>query len=332
MSRSTRRRPPGGMMGAAGLVLLLMILVGCTSGGDDGVASGGAAEGSAGAPVQSERDALGVVDPLADNARRAGGSDFAAKGAKRAAVQTRAVIRRGELWLVSKDVPAARARIADVVGRYGGLVAQEQSFNGVRGRTARTTIVLRFPEPEFDTVMGELAEVARVKSATRSSEDVTTEVIDVDTRVATAEASLRRLQRFLRQATDIDAIIRLEAEIATRQAELESLKAQQEYLADQTALSTVTVHLTAAEQAVPPEPEDLGFLVGLAGGWEALRAVLLTAATIAGALVPFAVTLAIIGAPVWLLVRGLTRRGRAAASSAAASGSSASGSGADPEV
>lgn len=320
MSRSTH--PTARRHGRAGaaLGLLLALLVGCSGGGGSAetMTAGDSSGGSVGAPAPAARESVdkGFAGTVGD-------SYTAQQGANRPTVQARAVIRRGELWLVSKDVPAARARIDHVVGRYGGLVAQEESTNSSRGRTSSTTIVLRFPEPEFDTVMRELAQVARVRSTTRNSEDVTTTVIDVDTRVATQEASLRRLQRFLREATDIDAIIRLESEIATRQAALESLKAQQQYLRDQTALSTVTVHLSAVDRPTPPpEPEDdLGFLVGLTGGWEALRAVLLTVATIAGALVPFVFTLAIVGVPVWLLVRGLTRRHRGSAGPATPSGS-----------
>jgi len=320
MSPSThpmaRRR---GRASAALGLLLAALLVGCSGGG--GSAETMSVEDSSGGSVTAPDPA--ARESVEGFAGAVGDSSTAPEGANRVTVQARAVIRRGELWLVSRDVPAARARIDHVVGRYGGLVAQEESTNTGRGRTSSSTIVLRFPEPEFDTVMRELAQVARVRSTTRNSEDVTTTVIDVDTRVATQEASLRRLQRFLREATDIDAIIRLESEIATRQAALESLKAQQQYLRDQTALSTVTVHLSAIHRPTPPpEPEDdLGFLVGLTGGWEALRAVLLTVATIAGALVPFVFTLAIVGVPVWLLVRGLTRRHRGAAGPATPSGS-----------
>jgi hypothetical protein len=277
---------------------VLALVAGC-SGSPDAASEGGLSEAAgdrAGAPAANERDS---VD--ADNG--------SAATADRSAVQTRAVIRRGEVSLVTKEMHRARTDIDDLLAGAGGYLASEDTSNDRSGRPERSVLVVRVPEPAFDEVMRELAAIGRTERTDRRSKDVTTEVIDVDTRVATQEASLARLQRFLRQATDVDAMIRLESEIATRQANLESLKAQQKYLSDQTSMSTITVRLRTPAAPPPPEPEkEAGFLVGLEGGWSALRTVLVGAATLAGALLPFAVALALLGVPSWLLLRAVARR------------------------
>ncbi len=74
-----------------------------------------------------------------------------------------------------------------------------------------------------------------------------------------------------------------------RQAELQSLKAQQAYLADQTSLATITVHLSTPEKYVPPPDalQDAGFLTGLKAGWDALSDVVVVALTVVGAVLPF---------------------------------------------
>jgi Flp pilus assembly protein TadB len=161
--------------------------------------------------------------------------------------------------------------------------------------------------------MDELAEIGRTVRADRSSEDVTTEVIDVDSRVATAEASLARLQRFLRQAERVEDMIRLESEIATRQAELESMKAQQTYLRDQTSLATITVRLRTPDAPPAAPPDDAGFLTGLTNGWAALRTVLVGLATVTGAMLPFVVAIGVLAVPALLLVRTARRRRQPAA-------------------
>jgi hypothetical protein len=283
---------------------VLTLVAGC-SGSPDAASDGGLSEAAgdrAGAPAAIERGTVDATD-----------GDSAAN-ANRSAVQTRAVIRRGEVSLVTKEMHRARTEIDDLLAGAGGYLASEDTSNDRSGRPERSVLVVRVPEPAFDEVMRELAAVGRTERTDRRSKDVTTEVIDVDTRVATQAASLARLQRFLRQATDVDAMIRLESEIATRQATLESLKAQQKYLADQTSLSTITVRLRTPAAPPPPEPEqEAGFLVGLADGWAALKAVLVAGATLAGVLLPFLVTLALLGVPLWLLVRAtVRRRGQAA--------------------
>jgi hypothetical protein len=224
------------------------------------------------------------------------------------------VIRKGEVSLVTKEMNRARVEIDDLLGRHGGYLASEDTSNDRTGQPERSVLVLRVPEPAFDEMMTELTKIGRTKQADRRSEDVTTEVIDVNSRVTTQELSLARLQRFLRQATDVDDMIRLESEIATRQAELESLKAQQKYLTDNTAMSTITVRLrTPVTPPPPPEKEETGFLAGLAGGWDALTTVLVGAATVLGAMLPFLVVLALLGVPAWLLLRTAARRRQQAA-------------------
>ncbi|HEX6247263.1 MAG TPA: DUF4349 domain-containing protein [Nocardioidaceae bacterium] len=274
--------------------------------------SGGSGEDAADAGAAADTAGLTTESRVADlDAPTQGGGASAGPGrtANRPTVRTRAVIRKGEIALVTEQMNAARAQIEGLLARHGGYVSSEDTVNDRAGRPERSVLVLRVPEPAFDEVMAELADIGRPERADRSSEDVTTEVIDVDTRVATAEASLARLQRFLRQARDVDDMIRLESEIATRQAELESLKAQQKYLADQTSMSTVEVRLrTPASPPPPPAEGDQGFLAGLGAGWSALMTVLLAASTVLGALLPFTVAAALLGIPAWLLVRAAHRR------------------------
>jgi len=114
-----------------------------------------------------------------------------------------------------------------------------------------------------------------------------------------------------RSATVAD-IVDIESELTRRQAELDSLKSQQAYLADQTAMSTITVHLEQLAPAPKPEPkpevQKAGFLVGLSGGWGALVSVGTVLATVAGAMLPWLVVLGVIGVPVWLVTRRLVGR------------------------
>jgi hypothetical protein len=97
------------------------------------------------------------------------------------------------------------------------------------------------------------------------------------------------------------------SELATREADLDSLLRRQEELAELTSLATVTVTFVATDSLV--DEADVSFVSGLRGGWNAL----VDAATVAtagiGALLPFAVVAAALGVPVWWV---LHRRRRVA--------------------
>src|SRR3546814_20955289 len=75
----------------------------------------------------------------------------------------------------------------------------------------------------------------------------------------------------LAQADDIAQLVRIESELSTRQANLDSLNQQQTWLKDQTSMSTITVNI--AHTSAPEEKEDeehSAFVGGLIGGWDAL--------------------------------------------------------------
>ena len=108
------------------------------------------------------------------------------------------------------------------------------------------------------------------------------------------------------RARDLGDIIAIESDLARRQADLDSLKSQQAWLADQTSLSTINVYLSRSGSVSPPEDDDRGFLAGLAGGWKALQGATVLVLTAVGAVLPFAVLLLVLGLPIWLVVR---RRG-----------------------
>jgi hypothetical protein len=289
------------------------------------VALGGLAACSAGATNTSAglsaRSDSGSGSESGSGGATAGGiADGLVPGSKpdqpaRTTVRTQAVIRTGDLAVTGKDVGHLRAEVMDLLRSVGGTLEKEDTSNDRHGRIAESTLVLRVPVASFDATKESLEKLGKLTYSHESATDVTTQVIDVDERVQTLQNSLDRLQRFQRSATDVADLLRYEDQITRRQSELRSTRAQQSYLADQTSLSTIVVHLSTPDNPVP-EPgalDDAGFLSGLRGGWHAMQAVVVVAATVAGALLPFLVALALVAFPGWLLVRALVRRRRTTA-------------------
>ncbi len=272
------------------------LLVGCSGGGESASDAGGGSSG-----LVSADEAASVEREAADGVR-AGSTP---RTAGRPAVQTRLVISTGRVDLVTDDLEAARIEVDRLLGRYGGHVAKERTSKDDDGESDRSKLELRVPSRHFDQLMQDLEELGTADTQ-REDVDVTTEVIDVDSRIRTQEVSLDRLRGFLGDATDVNAMIRLESEIARREADLASLRAQQEYLADQTSLATVSLTMTRDHGDPAPDDDaldDAGFVAGLRNGWEALVSVLVVGATVVGAVLPFAFVLAVLGIPLWAWLR-----------------------------
>jgi hypothetical protein len=107
----------------------------------------------------------------------------------------------------------------------------------------------------------------------------------------------------LDQAGDLSDVVRIESELATREANLDSLLSRQEQLASLTTLATVTVTFYKTDRAPEGGPDAVGFMSGLRGGWEAFVATIRVVGAVAGALLPFVAAAALVGIPGWLLWR-----------------------------
>jgi hypothetical protein len=105
------------------------------------------------------------------------------------------------------------------------------------------------------------------------------------------------------KATTIGQVVQIESELSSRQADLESLEAQQRALADQTAQATVTVTLVSDTAPAGSSSDDTGFVAGLRKGWTAFTAALVGGLTVLGALLPFAVVLVPFGYLGWRFTR-----------------------------
>jgi hypothetical protein len=239
-----------------------------------------------------------------------GGADRAAPddGARRTAVKTQAVIATGTVELHGDDVADARLDVLTVVDRYRGEVAEEETATADDGDLAHARLVLRVPSADFGEAMDDLEGVAELDSSSRGSDDVTTEVIDNDVRIRAQARGLRRVEKLLDRAHDLAEIIAIEATLTRRQANLDSLKSQQAYLADQTTLATITVNIERREEAAGTDGDDAGFLAGLADGWHGVTAFVGGTAMVLGLLLPFALLFGLVGTPIWLASRAVRRR------------------------
>ena len=218
------------------------------------------------------------------------------------ALMTRAVISTGQVTLHAKDMARARSEVVRLVTSWGGSVADEQSTSDEHGRLADSTLTLRVPSDHFDEAMSAFGTLGEVEQRSQKSEDVTTKVIDTDARVRAGERSVQQIEALLSRAQKLGDVIAIENDLARRQADLDSLKSQQAWLEDQTSLSTITVYLSRPV-AHHTTHEAKGFLAGLENGWDAFRATTVAVLTALGAVLPFAVLLALLGVPLWWVVR-----------------------------
>jgi hypothetical protein len=265
------------------------LFAGCSGAGEDD-------SGAEGDGAEVEAEAADEGD--GGGAEPEGGEDAGTVSAASIDPSPRHVIYNIDLVIETDDVARAAARAAALAETSGGFVANE-SIEG----TDSATLTLRIPTSRHTTVVRDLEELGQVEHRSRTAEDVTAEVVDVEARVASQQRSIARIRELLDQAGDLSDVVRIESELATREANLDSLLSRQEQLASLTTLATVTVTFYKTDRAPEGGPDAVGFMSGLRGGWEAFVATIRVVGAVAGALLPFVAAAALVGIPGWLLWR-----------------------------
>jgi Domain of unknown function (DUF4349) len=262
----------------------------------------------AGGGAMSSRENAPSFDRPADGA--AGGRSAPSGGILNGTEIQPRVISHASLTLRSTDVGQAMIRAEGIATGTGGFVASENTQADRNGKARTSTMVFRVPSASFDPTLRALQELGDLEDVSTSSQDVTADVVDVQSRVASAKATIGRIQVLLDRAKDLGDVIKLESELSTRQSDLEALESRLSYLSDQAAMSSISLTIVSPTAAPAPKPDQSGFVGGLRSGWDALVAVLVGLATVAGALLPFLGVAALLGIPTWLAVRGINRRRR----------------------
>ncbi|WP_405061272.1 DUF4349 domain-containing protein [Kribbella sp. NBC_01505] len=290
-----RRKGGIAVLAAVGLVLL----AGCGASGSDSASDG---SGSRGDTAQQPESAVG----------NSGGKAVGGQAQPKAPVAdqptvTRAIIRTGSLTVEADDVNKRRQEAITVITGLKGQIASENTGDDPSGRVSTANLVLKVPSTSYDTAVERLSGLGKRLQIHQESTDVTEQVVDVDSRIRTQRASLDRMRALLAKANTIGEIVSVESELTRREADLEALLAKQKNLALQTELATLNLTLTSKDTPPVVTNPDRGFLGGLKGGWHAFTATFSALATALGAVLPFAILLALIGVPILWFRRRLRR-------------------------
>lgn len=216
------------------------------------------------------------------------------------------IIRTGFLSL-SVDSPSDTAhRITEVVEAAGGRIASRSDYTPVDYGQPSSYLEARIPYEVFDDTVANLQDLGDVQEVSLNTADVSLQKVDLDARIEVLEAAITRLNELLAEAASTSDLIAVESALSERQAELDSLQSQRDYLSDQTLFATLSISLITPENAMPADPD--GFLDGIIRGWESILAFFAGVIVWAGILVPW---IGLVGLIVLLgiVVRKVRRRG-----------------------
>ncbi|MGV9631949.1 DUF4349 domain-containing protein, partial [Streptomyces sp. NPDC003487] len=216
----------------------------------------------------------------------AGGGNGKAAAASTPSPTAERIIRTASLTVRVKDVAKALDGARAAAESAGGYVGDETTTRDEDGGE-QTRLVLRVPVARYDAVLTEVQGAGRLLERTSKAQDVTDQVVDVESRIRSQRASVARVRELMDRAAKLSDVVELEGELSRRQADLEALLARQASLKDRTALATITLSLHGTPVPEAAEDDTPGFVDALTAGWQAFLTMLRWIAVALGATLPF---------------------------------------------
>lgn len=171
------------------------------------------------------------------------------------APQGQMVIKNGEIALLVQDTHTAIDQVTQIAVDNGGYVLTSQASQDTRGVT-NATITIAVRADQFETALRRLREIALdVQSETSTGQDVSSEYVDLNSRLTNLEATRDRIAKLLDSAKTVDEALTINQQLSDIEGQIEQVKGRMNYLTGRSAFSTITVTLNQKVDATPtPTP------------------------------------------------------------------------------
>ena len=177
------------------------------------------------------------------------------------------IIYTTNLSLESKDYDAARAALDAALNDAGGYLESSSEYSDV-GSSRSVNLTFRVPEENYQSFLDAVAQAGNVTYKSQQADDVTTQYMDVETRLANLEAQRTRLQELQAQADNLSDLLQIETSLTDVQSQIESWQSQLDWYSNQVQQCTVYVNLSEVQNYTPTDESFLGSVgAAFAQGW-----------------------------------------------------------------
>jgi len=175
----------------------------------------------------------------------------------------RIVIKNANLTIVVPDPAESMARISNMAEEMGGFVVsanmyKQQLNNGIE--VPRVSIVVRVPAIQLnealELIRSESDEAPQNESL--SSEDVTSNYVDLQSRLKNLEAAEAQLSEIMQDARRTEDVLAVYSQLVQTREQIEVIKGQIKYYEESAKFSSITTELIADAAVQPIE----------IGGWK----------------------------------------------------------------
>ncbi len=168
-------------------------------------------------------------------------------------IDDRLVVKVSYLSVLVKNVSEVMDSITNKAESLGGYMVNRNISRPEEGASGDLTI--RVPADKLEEALTYIRSVGvRVVSENLDGTDVTDQYTDIAARLDTLEKTKSKFEQILEQAIAVEDILQVQRELVNVQAQIDSLKGQQQYLEKTSATSKITVYLSTDELSLPYAP------------------------------------------------------------------------------
>jgi len=219
-------------------------------------------------------------------------------------VKDRLVIKESNLSLLVNKVGEAQKEVLRRVEEMGGYMVSTSLSNPQDQATA--TVVVRIPAEKLEQTLDSFRKIAvKVISENLQGQDVTDQYVDLQARLDTLQKTKDKFEQIMDRATLVSEILEVQRELINLQAQIDSIKGQQQYLEKNAQMAKITIYLSTDELSLPYSPSK---------AWrpsvifkQAVRS-LMGAFIVIGTLAIWIAVFSVIWLPILLIVRYLRKR------------------------
>ncbi len=261
------------------LMLFALICSGCHSNGIENAGSSTSVEKIVSAPEPPQRESYQTSSTANERLEEQSASDaMAAPNQEVADEKTlpapdQKIIRTARVRFQVSNFKESTTAIQRLVPQYQAqlILANETRTDG----SLENNLVIKVPPLQFELLLNKLVEQSiYLDSKHISSEDVTTEYIDLAARQKTKQAVEARYRDLLKQAKTVKDIIAVEEQLRQIREEIESAAARLTYINRQSSYSTIYLqyYQTLAATSSPETSFAVRIRNALQGGWDLILA------------------------------------------------------------
>ena len=230
------------------------------------MAAGGADRAAVDSPMAADYSLNTMaLESGADNGTAVYSEDDAAAAAH--STDHAKIIYTANLSLESKDYDTARAALDAALNDAGGYLESSSEYSDV-GSSRSVNLTFRVPEENYQSFLDAVAQAGNVTYKSQQADDVTTQYMDVETRLANLEAQRTRLQELQAQADNLSDLLQIETSLTDVQSQIESWQSQLDWYSNQVQQCTVYVNLNEVQNYTPTDESFLGSVgAAFAQGW-----------------------------------------------------------------